>query len=193
MMICQLERSFPSSQLCRVLWIGVCLISPRRASSIIASRDILEDYRRRQEKERQLAGEKSLLRLFSGVTGCTKKIVVVLFALPVDNCYSSFISASYLSQNIRICRQQQSRKMECSQVFSSFDCSSSSQGLLLQNYGELEEWKANTKGTKTRLSNDRRQKISSQQFWFQLRFQVWYFEFSRHFQTGWQLMLNSKY
>ena len=98
----------------RVLWIGVCLISPRRASSIIASRDILEDYRRRQEKERQLAGEKSLLRLFSGVTGCTKKIVVVLFALPVDNCYSSFISASYLSQNIRICRQQQSRKMECS-------------------------------------------------------------------------------
>ena len=70
----------------RVLWIGVCLISPRRASSIIASRDILEDYRRRQEKERQLAGEKSLLRLFSGVTGCTK-------TSSVDNCYSSsFIS-----------------------------------------------------------------------------------------------------
>ena len=94
----------------RVLWIGVCLISPRRAGKHYCQLRYIgglsKETGKRQKREVPL--------LFSGVTGCTKKIVVVLFALPVDNCYSSFISASYLSQNIRICRQQQSRKMECS-------------------------------------------------------------------------------
>ena len=66
----------------RVLWIGVCLISPRRAGKHYCQLRYIgglsKETGKRQKREVPL--------LFSGVTGCTK-------TSSVDNCYSpSFIS-----------------------------------------------------------------------------------------------------
>ena len=170
MMICQLERSFPSSQLCRVLWIGVCLISPRRAGKHYCQLRYIgglsKETGKRQKREVPL--------LFSGVTGCTK-------TSSVDNCYSSSFISVFEAEHEDL---QTAAIKEDGMLLGLFLALIAAKGSSYRIMGSLENGKQTQKAQKHVCRTTGDKKISSQQFWFQFRFWVWNFEFSRHFQTG---------